>query len=89
MVADYRKYFIDTVKEYIYKNKVYQCYSFLLQNIDFVNNFNEKFKFRSITRAYELIEECDYKINNSDSENFKNKILNIRTILTQYLSHFD
>lgn len=86
---DYKKYCIDNIKEYIKKNKVCQCYLFLLQNLDFVNNAGEKFKNATIRRAYELIDDCDYHINNTYSENMTLKCLNIRNILTEYLSHFD
>jgi hypothetical protein len=88
MGVDYKKYCIDTIKEYVNKNKVYECYAFLLENLDFVNNTSVKFKNASIEKAYDLIEQCDDKINNTDSENFKIKIVNTRNVLTQYLSHF-
>jgi hypothetical protein len=88
MFVDYKKYCIDTIKEYINKNEVYECYTFLLGNLDFVNNTSVKFKNATITKAHDLIEQCDDKINNTDSENFKIKITNIRNVITQYLSHF-
>jgi hypothetical protein len=89
MVLDYKKQCIKAIKKYINKNKVYECYEFLLQNLDFVNNSSQKFKDATISKAYDLIEQCDDKINNTDSENFKVKCVNIRTILTEYLSHFN
>lgn len=88
MVFDYKKHCIDTIREYINKNEVYECYLFLLHNLDFVKNSGKKFKRISIEKAYNLIEQCDDKINNTDCENFKVKIVNTRNILTQYLSHF-
>ena len=89
MVLDYKKECIKTIKKYINKNKVYECYTFLLENLDFVNNVSEKFKNATISKAYALLDECDDKINNTDSENFKIKCVNIRNILTEYLQKVD
>jgi hypothetical protein len=89
MVHDYKKHCLKTIKKFINKNKVYECYSFLLENLDFVNNSSQKFKDATISKAHDLIEQCDDKINNTDSENFKVKCVNIRNILTEYLSHFN
>ncbi len=85
VIFDYKSYCIKTIRRYTRKNNVYKVYLFLLNNLEFVHNSTEKFRNTSISKAYDLIEECDYKINETDSEIFRIKCVNIRNILTQYL----
>jgi len=89
MAFNYEKHCRKKIRYYARKNRVHELYSFLLNNLDFVLNTKEVFRKTSISKAHELLLACDEGINNSDSNEFITKCINIRNVLIQYLSHFD
>jgi hypothetical protein len=89
MVFSYEKHCRKKIKSYAKRNKVYKLYSFLLDNPDFVNNADKRFRDASSSKAQQLILDCSYRMNVTDSNKFRIKCMNIKNILLQYLDHFE
>jgi hypothetical protein len=89
MGFNYEKYCRKKIKSYANRNKVYKLYSFLLENPDFVNNADKRFRDTSASKAQQLILECTYHMNVTVSNKFRIKCMNIKNILLQYLDHFE
>ena len=85
LIQNYDKYCEAIIFGYIRKNKVLQCYLFLIDNIAFIQNRQGPFKGVTIEKARELIPQCDDKINQATTLEKKNKYLNIKNVLQDYL----
>jgi hypothetical protein len=85
MVVEYEKYCMERIKCYAKQNNPLRIYSFLLDNIVFLNKVEEKTKNVFVEKAKELYEECDEKINTAHSDKLRDKFLKIQIVLNLFL----
>ena len=85
LLYDYHQHCIKEINQCIQNNDILEVYQFLLQNLSFVFYY-DKFKNKTIEKAQELSAQCDDKINTVENDEFKSKILELKSVLQEFLN---
>jgi hypothetical protein len=84
LLYDYNQECIEDLKFYIKNNDILGVYQYLLQNLSFVS-YHDKFRNIVIEKAKELSTQCDDKMNDAKNNESRNKFLELKSVLQEFL----
>jgi hypothetical protein len=87
LLYEYHQYCMEEIKLYVQNNDILGVYQFLLQNLSFVF-YHDKFRNVIIEKARDLSTQCDDKMNTAKDDVSKNKFLELKSVLQEFLDKF-
>jgi hypothetical protein len=84
LLYEYHQHCIEEIKLYMQNNDILRIYQFLLQNLGFVF-YHDKFRNVVIEKAKELSIQCDDKMNTVEDDESRNKFLELKSVLQEFL----